>query len=343
MGELIKIGIVGIGYGQHVHLPAFGSDERCEVVAICASSRERARAVSARHGIARAFGDWREMVADPGIDAIAIAVPPAVQVGIVRAAAAARKHVFCEKPVALNVSEARAMLQAVDEARVVHAVDFIFPELAAWKLARQVVSGGELGALRQVNVTWRLETYAVRSNVDSWKLSTESGGGTLNNFVSHCFYYLEWLFGAIQRIAVRLAPGGGAGDVRVDAWLDLAGNLPCTLSVAADAFLGPGHRLEVYGERGTLILENRTSDHAAGFQLMMGTRSSGSLAAVAAENLGGSLRDGRQAATAAIAGRFLDAIATGQSATPNLEDGVRVQALIDAARAAHGTGAWRTI
>jgi Oxidoreductase family, NAD-binding Rossmann fold/Oxidoreductase family, C-terminal alpha/beta domain len=160
-----------------------------------------AREVASRLQIRRSLGDWREIVADPGIDALSIAVPPDLQAPIVLAAASAGKHVFREKPVATTVGQAREMLAAVEAARVVHAVDFIFPEIAAWKEARTILQSGTLGALRHVALSWRVETYTYRANRDSWKLRLEEGGGTLNTFASHSLSYLEWLFGLIHHVA----------------------------------------------------------------------------------------------------------------------------------------------
>jgi predicted dehydrogenase len=324
-------------------VPAFRSDDRCRVVGICAQTADRAREVATRLEIPRAFGDWRAMIADPDIAAVSIAVPPAAQAPIVLAAASAGKHVFCEKPVAASASEARAMLHAVQAARVVHAVDFLFPEIAAWQEARKILREGVLGPLRQVSLTWRVETYAHRAKRDSWKLRRDDGGGTLNNFVSHSHYYLEWLFGPIERLAARLTPRDATGDARVDAWLEFAGGVPGALSVAADAFLGSGHRLEVYGEMGTLVLENRFADHASGFQLAVGTRETGSLVPVTVGAGAGPGGDGRVAPTLAIARRFLDAIVSGQAVTPSLADGLRVQELINATRAADASGAWQPV
>src|SRR4051794_10737231 len=122
MRESIFVCVIGIGYGQQVQVPAFRSGPRCRVVAICASTMERAARFAGKLEIPRAFGDWREVVADPGTDAVAIVVPPALQVLIVLAAASARKHVFCEKPVALSAAQAREMFRAVEEARVASAV-----------------------------------------------------------------------------------------------------------------------------------------------------------------------------------------------------------------------------
>ena len=342
MRDPIAVGIVGIGYGQHVLAPAFAADARCHVAAICAHSVDRAEAVAGRLRIPRALGDWRALVADPEIDVVAIAVPPAVQAPMVLAAAAAGKAVFCEKPVAPTVSQASAILRAVEDARVVHAVDFLFPEIAAWKRASQIIRGGNLGTLRQFDLTWKVETNAHRTGSDSWKLRTDLGGGTLNNFVSHSLYYLEWLFGPIVKVAARLASDGGPGDARVDAWLEFQHGLRGSLSVAANAFLGSGHRLEVYGEDGTLVLENRSADHASGFQLWAGTRRSPSLTPVDFEDPVGVTSDGRVAATGAIVRRFLGAVVTGGSLNPNLADGLRVQQWIDRIRAADASGLWQT-
>src|SRR4029077_16925494 len=96
--------------------------------------------------------------------------------------------------------------------------------------------------------------------------------GTLNQFVSHSFFYLEWLLGPVARIAAHLTPRDAAGDARADLWLELASGCPVSVSVAADAFLGSGHRLEIYGEQGALLLENRTADYVNGFTLSLGTR-----------------------------------------------------------------------
>src|ERR1035438_1462442 len=75
----VTIGIVGAGFGQQVHAPAFKSLPGCELGAICASHLERARKAAQTLGIPKATDDWRELVADPDIHALALAVPPSLQ------------------------------------------------------------------------------------------------------------------------------------------------------------------------------------------------------------------------------------------------------------------------
>ncbi len=82
----IRVGVVGIGFAQQVHVPAFRADGRCEVVAICASNFARAPQVPGKLDIPQAFGDWQELIAQPNIDVISIATPPNIQPEIAIAA-----------------------------------------------------------------------------------------------------------------------------------------------------------------------------------------------------------------------------------------------------------------
>jgi predicted dehydrogenase len=342
MRSTVTIGLVGAGFGQQVHAPAFQSLPGCELRAICASRIERAQQAAQTLGIPQATDDWRELVADPDIHALALAVPPSLQAEIALAGAQAGKHLFCEKPLALNVSQAQRILAAARHSKIVHAMDFIFPEIGAWRKARELLRSSALGRIRHAALTWRLETYAYRSHADSWKTRAASGGGTLNNFASHTFYYLEWLLGPIEKVSARFAPRGVEVEARIDAWIEFAAGFSGTVSIAADAFLGRGHCLEVYGDSGTLVLENATKDHARGFKLSLGTRAAPCLAAIEAAD-DDSHADGRVYPVSRIAGRFIEAIRSGRNAVPNLEDGLRVQVLLDALRLADRSGSWQAV
>src|SRR5258708_246526 len=112
MSNAIAIAVIGIGFGQQVHVPAFGQNPRCTVAAICASQASRAQQVAAQLGIPRWSGDWRELIDDRSIDAVSIAVPTPLQPAIVEAAAGVGKHVFCEKPLAPDLASALRMFDA---------------------------------------------------------------------------------------------------------------------------------------------------------------------------------------------------------------------------------------
>jgi predicted dehydrogenase len=283
------------------------------------------------------------MVTDPRIDAVAISVPPALQCPIVLAAAAAGKHILAEKPLGSSSEEARAMVDAARAARVVGVVDFEFRELEAWQKVRALVGAGALGQLRQVYLSWHIETLANRDSKPSWKKDSERGGGTLNLFGSHALDSIVWTFGRARRLAAHLLPSrsGGTAEARVEAWLEMADGLSVSLSISADAAFGGGYRLEVYGEEGALVLENPTADYASGFSLAHGERGKG-LRPVELTPLPEGA-DGRRMATGALIHRFVSAIRDGSPVNPSFEDGLEVQHLIDAIREANRRGAWQSL
>jgi predicted dehydrogenase len=340
-----RVGIVGIGFGQRVLAPAFALHPDCEVIAICASTLERAQAVAGRLGIQKAYGDWRCLLDDVQIDAIAIATPPKIQPEVAIAALARGKPVFCEKPVAISVEEASATLAAAQRAGVAHMVDFEFPEIPSWRNAKTILDNGELGRIRHVSVNWNVETYAMRTGLRSWKTQISDGGGTLFSFVSHVFHYLEWLLGPIEELSCRMFSAenceAGFCDSFVALSLQTDAGTPVSVVVSTDAFLGTGHLLEAYGDSGTLLLRNQTSEYISGFRLFWGTRESNRLQEIAPIMDDRSANtDSRLQAVRPLVARFLDWIETGHPSQPNLEQGLRVQTLLDLALVSHREARW---
>ena len=132
------------------------------------------------------------------------------------------KHVFCEKPLAASSrSMPRTALAAVQHAGVVHGIDFIFPEIAAWRHARTLIAEDAIGQVAHFAYTWRVETYASRTNAETWKNRPLEGGGVLGNFVSHVFYNIEWLLGQNRRLRRHGLSAGTAGRGEPStAWCD---------------------------------------------------------------------------------------------------------------------------
>jgi len=335
----LRVGIIGTGFGQHVLAPAVRADPRAYLVSIASSSRERALSVAGRLEIPEAYGGWQDLLAESAIDAICIAVPPVLQPEIAESAASLRKHVFCEKPLAVDVAAAERVLTAARSAGVAHAMDFEFREVPVWQEVKRILSKGTIGRVQHVALCWRVETRAHRAKTGGWKLKAGDGGGALNQFASHSLDYLEWLFGRIRRVRAHLGPEGASADARVEAWIDVADGLPITMSIATDAFLGCGHRLEIYGQQGTVVLENRTSDYVSGFTLSVGTRLEGTLRQIMRSGLEDD--DGRVGAVGRVFHQFVDAILEGRDAQPNLENGVRVQHLLALFHEAQRLGSWQ--
>src|SRR5687767_14778217 len=113
MARTIRLGYVGCGFmAQKVHLPNFASIPGCELAALAEVRRDLGRAVQRRMGIPRLYGEHHELLADPEIDAIAVSAGFMVQGEIARDALRAGKDVFMEKPMAISLAQADAILDA---------------------------------------------------------------------------------------------------------------------------------------------------------------------------------------------------------------------------------------
>lgn len=338
------IGVIGIGFGQAVHVPAFRSDPRCEVVALGASTTERAAAAAQSCGVPKSYGDWRELIADPAVQIVSLAVPAGLQYQIACEALALGKPVFLEKPAAPTGDQARELSDLAESNKTQAMVDFEFVEAPGWTQLKETLASGALGRLNFVNVAWHVCSYAFRKRVfDSWKLRPDQGGGVLNLFGTHTFHYLEWLFGPIARIHAHLPMDPSLPDgVEALAILNVEfeSGQQGAVSISSASYMGNGHRLEIYGERGSAKLENATKDYIRGATLEIGDRASNQARLVECDAGDDLQLDSRIAPVGRMIARFLDAIDGGPVDYPTAVDGARVQRLIDLARASDKEGVW---
>ena len=116
--SVIRWGVMGTANIANIVLPALVAAPGCEVLACASRSDEKAKAWAAERNIPRAYGSYQQLLADPDIDAVYIPLPTTLHVEWVHKAAAAKKHILVEKPVALTAEDARAMVEACDTAGV---------------------------------------------------------------------------------------------------------------------------------------------------------------------------------------------------------------------------------
>ena len=338
---MIRVGIVGCNYGRTVQLPALRADPRCEVTALAGSNATRTAELARTANVPNAYGDWRALVEDPSVQAVAIATMPALQAQIAVAALELGKPVFAEKPMASTLDDARAMLRQAELRHLPTMIDFNFHQVASWQRAKSMLDEGAIGALRHVTVHWHGENHAIQMRMRNWKTLSDDGGGVLGNFISHCFHYLEWFCGPMARLTARLSGLPGDNDLRISAMMviEFAAGQLASLSMSCASYLGSGHRLEFYGEDGTLVLDNSGTDYMRGFRLLYGKRPAAVLTHIPVEDpVDAHYPDGRIAPVSRLAQRFFDAIEGGEAAEPSFSAGYRVQQLIDAAQRSHRQG-----
>ncbi len=195
----LRVGVVGAGFGGAVHAPAFALHPRFEVVAIASpSSAER---VARERKIPHAFRSVGEMLAGVELDVVSVASPPFDHHDSVLAALAAGKHVLCEKPLALDVAQAEAMLAASERAGTTAALAFEFRYVPAVIALKELIDNGHLGALRELEVA-RLSRDLLERNTDrarGWWFLRERGGGVANGTMPHFFDLANHLAGRAPR------------------------------------------------------------------------------------------------------------------------------------------------
>jgi predicted dehydrogenase len=340
---VIRLGIVGVNYGRTVQLPAFRADPRCRVVALAGSDATRAEKLAREAGVGKGYGDWRALVESSEVDAVAIATMPSLQPQIAMRALELGKPVFIEKPMASTLQAADAMLRQAKLAGRATAIDFNFPFILSWQQAKAMLDGNAVGRLRHVVVDWHVESRALQTRMRNWKTVGDDGGGVLGNFISHCFHYLEWFCGPITGLFARVSGPVDAADLETTVAMGLRfqSGAACSLSMSCASYLGGGHRVEFFGEDGTLMLLNTGADYMRGFELFHARRPATSLAKIPiADPVDAKYPDGRIAPVSRIAKIFFDAIESGNTAAPGFAEGYRAQVLIDAARRSHDSGAW---
>jgi predicted dehydrogenase len=340
---VIRLGIVGINYGRTVQLPAFRADPRCEVIALAGRDAARTAELARATGVAKGYSGWRALVEDPDVQAVAIASLPSLQARVANAALELGKPVFIEKPMASDLASARAMLQTATRQKLATAIDFNFHQIMSWQRAKAMLDADAVGALRHVTVHWHVESRALQLRMRNWKTVGDDGGGVLGNFISHCFHYLEWFCGPIAGLSARIGglPGESGLETTVAMALQFKSGPLVSLSMSCASYLGAGHRIEFFGEDGTLVLHNPGADYMRGFELLHAKRPAAPLESIAVVDPDDAqYPDGRIAPVSRLAKLWFDAIEGCGTAAPGFAEGYRVQRLMDAARRSYSQGTW---
>jgi predicted dehydrogenase len=198
----IRAAIVGLGrWGRNLVEASLGH-EPLKIVRAVEPDADNARGFCVEHGL-ELTGNLEPVLADPSIDAVLLATPHSLHPAQVMACAAARKHVFCEKPLALRRADAARMFDACRHAGVTLAVGHnrrFWPAMAA---LRDAVASGELGSI--LHVEGHNSNENSQSITAGWRLSPEeSPGGGLTGAGLHVLDAFVSLLGPVRRVYAQL-------------------------------------------------------------------------------------------------------------------------------------------
>lgn len=188
---VVRWGIVGLG-GVVVNqiAPGIARSANSRLVACVGRTPEKTREFAQKFNVERVYASAEELAADPGIDAIYIATPNALHRELVLLAARARKHVLCEKPLALSVEDGEEMVAACEQAGVILRVAFQIRYEAILQRVREVIQSGALGELRLIT----FERIAPLGERGAWRKEFPQGGIVFDVAV-HLIDQVRWLTG----------------------------------------------------------------------------------------------------------------------------------------------------
>ncbi len=227
--KTLNLGLIGAGYIGHSMALAYRAvgalfpDLPPIRLAMLADANDAVATKAAqRYGFAASTGDWRTLVGDDGVDIVAIATPNHLHHDMALAALAAGKHVHCEKPLALDMREARAMADAAARAGTRTIVGYNYLHNPMIRLARRMVARGEIGRVVHFR-GFHEEDYMTDPALPfSWRCERKyAGAGALADLGSHIVSFADALAGPIAELAADVAtvvaerpvPGGGMRKV----------------------------------------------------------------------------------------------------------------------------------
>ena len=233
MGREIGVALIGQRFMGRAHanaylkvVPFFDPPLKPVLRVVCGRDEKSLAGFARRFGFPEYTTDWREAVTHPGVGLVDICTSNDLHAEIAVAAAAAGKAVFCEKPLARDLGEARAMLRAVERAGVPHMICFNYRFFPAIRLARELIREGALGEMRQFRAIYLQDWLVDPSFPRTWRLVREkAGSGALGDTAVHIVDLARFLVGEIAEAVgmtatfVRERPlpdGTGMGRVDVD-------------------------------------------------------------------------------------------------------------------------------
>ncbi len=358
--EKIGVALIGTGFGQKVHLPALRSNPHLEVLAVYHRNPDKATEIAQQHNIPNACTTIDEILSLSEIQAVSISTPPFLHYDMAITALNAGKHIFLEKPTALNASQAIELATIAANQNVMATMNFEFRYIPAWQQLSELLQEGYIGNIRYAKVDWLVSSRADASRPWNWYAKKECGGGALGAIGSHAFDYVTWLMGDVKRVSARLSTSIPArpdpadhnqlkpvtADDTCNILLELAGQVPVQVCLSSVAMQGRGHFVEIYGDRGTLVLgSDNQKDYVHGFKLL-GSQANAPLKELEIPDrlaFAKAYDDGRIAPIARVVDQWVHSIQTGEPSSPSLKDGVMSQIIMDACHQSNETDRWVTI
>ena len=249
----MKVGIVGVGFMGTTHAAGW-AETPAEIVGFTAETNQEAGALARQYDV-QVYGSLEEML--PAVDVVDMCSPTHLHYEMALKAAAAGKHIVCEKPLARTTTQAQKIVAACQRAGVqllvAHVVRF-FPEYA---LAQAAVAEGQIGKPGVIRL--HRGSYRPKKPAGNWFLDEVKSGGILMDLMIHDYDYARWIAGDVETVSARRVTEHHV-EAPVDYGLVILGHRSGALSHIAGAWAYPPPtfrtHLEIAGDRGLIEFDS---------------------------------------------------------------------------------------
>jgi predicted dehydrogenase len=355
----LRVGLIGAGgrWGPWAHVPALQGLPETELYAVCTAHADTAQAAADKFGVKHAYGDAKAMCADPQVEAALVAVRVPVHYSLSKAALEAGKPVYCEWPLGKDTKEAEELAALARSRKIPTMVGLQRRASPAYLYMRELVKDGYVGEVLSVNMQLMGSGVLTRTADRTWQRDVTLGANTLTITFGHVMDALCMVAGELTEVSAIVA-------TRVPQWFEtdtkkyvdvtspdnimLNGRLESGAIVNAycgvHPYHGSGHRLEIYGKEGTLMmLGGGEAGQEENRRIMGGKKDDKALKELPVpDRLKWVPEAVRKVGRAYDVGQmwvnFAEAIRTGKSVEPDFDHAVRRHRMLDAIRRASDTG-----
>jgi predicted dehydrogenase len=358
MADKIRLGLIGASvrgtWSSRSHLPAVRASADVELIAVCTTRADSAEAARQAYGARLAFADYREMIASPEIDAVAVVVRVPSHYAPTKAALEAGKHVYCEWPLGRTTAEAEELAALAKAKDLTTAVGLQARVNPAMMHLKELVDDGYVGEMVAVHVSMIRDGVLTRPSHRTWQRDAALGANTLTIANGHTIDAMRFVTGDFARLSAVVATQAkqwldtgnntlldvtAPDNIAISGWL--ANGAIVSSHVGHIPFGGSGYRMEIYGREGTLVASGEDSPQL-GEVFLHGAKRGNTLEPIAVPERLTVAAPGTPSGEAVNVGQmytvFAGAIRGGTGRPPGFDTAVELHRLVDGIKQASDTG-----
>ena len=366
MDKKVRVGMIGTrGWSEMIHINYLNKHPGVDLAAVCGRDRVYTTEIAQKYAIPHIFTDYRQMIDQVELDAVVVCSPDDLHYPMTMQALDKGLHVLCEKPLAYDVAQARAMRDKAETAGVIHMAFFTFRWVPLYLRLQHLIEEGYIG--RCLSCDFHNLDGQANNTGYRWQMDSHRSNGVLGDRGVHSIDMARWLVDDIASVSARLetfldwkAPDGGKLDASCDDALLMvrfangAEGIIHASYVSFQADHGHTQRVVLHGDQGTLIAELP----------IFGCESSGSY-------IRGARYDDKAFQELPISENpekdalyrkdllsyafdlferepvgdnlFINSILANQPVKPDFNDGLKAQEVITAAQESHNLGKWVSV